>query len=189
MGRFRPQVQVALSLQVTFTLCALTLLAALALVAAVESGIYDVSAVRQHTHAVYTLLDAGKRSSVRARAIGTSADLMAAATTPGQLQRGAQCYRRHCQQCHGAPGQAPESFALGMLPVPANLVNSARKWTPHELRWVISNGIKMTGMPAWRYRLTDADIATIAAFVAHLPQQTPASYLEASAGFETCAVY
>lgn len=171
----------------TFTLCALTLLAALAVVAAVESGIYDVSAVRQHTHAVYALLDAGKRSGVRARVIDASADV-AAVATPEQLQRGAQCYRSHCQQCHGAPGQAPEAFALGMLPVPANLVDSARKWTPHDLRWVISNGIKMTGMPAWRYRLTDADIATIVAFVAHLPQQTPASYLEASAGFEACAI-
>src|SRR5207244_362236 len=92
-------------------------------------------------------------------------DLSNAAT----LAQGKQLYRDHCMRCHGAPGVAPEAFALGLMPPPANLAEVARTWTAAELYWAIKHGIKMTAMPAWEYRLSDAELWAIVAFVARLP--------------------
>ena len=71
----------------------------------------------------------------------------------------------HCVQCHGAPGVAPEPFALGLMPAPASLAHTAREWQPAELFWVIKYGIKMTGMPAWAFRLSDDDSWAVVAFL------------------------
>jgi cytochrome c2 len=45
---------------------------------------------------------------------------------------------------------------------------------------VIRNGIKMTAMPAWQYRLTDAQIWQLVAFVKLLPSYSPADYQSAA---------
>jgi hypothetical protein len=47
-------------------------------------------------------------------------------------------------QCLGAPGVAPEPFALGMTPLPANLAFTAREWKdPRDLYWTVKYGLKM----------------------------------------------
>src|SRR5918992_850903 len=103
----------------------------------------------------------GGPDSVRARAARIEVpDLR----RPEQRQRGLALYRQHCVQCHGAPGVAPEPFALGMTPAPANLAYTAKTWQPAELFWVVKEGIKMTGMPAWKYRMTDGDLWAIVSF-------------------------
>jgi mono/diheme cytochrome c family protein len=101
---------------------------------------------------------------------------------PLQLETGLHLYRRHCAQCHGAPGVAPEPFALGMMPTPAALVHAAREWPPAEIFWVIKEGIKMTGMPAWRYRMGDDEIWAVVAFVREMARLTPRQYAERAAG-------
>jgi cytochrome c1 len=95
---------------------------------------------------------------------------------PGQVQRGLGLYRLHCAQCHGAPGVAPEPFALGLTPAPANLAHTAREWPPAALFWVVKEGIKMTGMPAWKYRMADDDIWAVVAFLGELPRLSPEEY-------------
>jgi mono/diheme cytochrome c family protein len=87
--------------------------------------------------------------------------------------RGLGHFREHCVQCHGAPGVAPEPFALGMVPHAASLSEASRHWTPGELFWLIKNGLKMTGMPAWEFRMPDEDIWSIVAFLQALPRHTP----------------
>jgi mono/diheme cytochrome c family protein len=62
--------------------------------------------------------------------------------------------------------------------VPAALVHTAREWPPAELYWVIREGIKMTGMPAWRYRMSDEDIWAIVAFLPAMARLTPRQYAE-----------
>jgi mono/diheme cytochrome c family protein len=137
------------------------------------AGVYDISATDQHLAPTYWLLDNGMRRSVKQRAAEiTPPDL----GEPGQLGRGLALYREHCVQCHGAPGVAPASFALGMTPMPANLAYTAREWPPAEVFWVVKEGIKMTGMPAWRYRMSDQDIWAIVAVMRELPKLSPQEY-------------
>ena len=139
------------------------------------AGFYDISATDQHLAPTYRLLDIGMRESVKRRADELEAPQLENA------ERGFAIYRDHCVQCHGAPGVAPQPFALGMTPTPANLAYTAAHWKPAELFWVTREGIKMTGMPAWKYRLSDADIWATVAFLKRLPLLSPVEYRELKA--------
>ena len=153
---------------------ALLLLAVAGGTAFVWSGLYDISATDQHLPPTYYLIELTMRRSVERR----GADIPV--PQPGgeaQLARGLALFRRHCVQCHGAPGVAPEPFALGLTPVPAPLVQTGREWAPGELFWVIKHGIKMTGMPAWKFRLADEEIWALVAFMrGQLPYVSPQEY-------------
>jgi cytochrome c1 len=154
-------------------LAALALVAALALLATVYSGIYDVTALRQHTRPVHWALDTGMRRAVQQHARAVKVPPL---EDPALAGRGQVLYRASCLQCHGAPGVAPEPFARGLMPLPNNLAQTALEWTPAELYWVTKNGLKMTAMPAWEYRYPDADLWAIVAFLKVLPKLTVADY-------------
>jgi cytochrome c1 len=147
-------------------------------------GAYDISATDQHLAPTYWLLDTGMRRSVRSRAANIAVPDLG---QPGQVQRGLGLYREHCAQCHGAPGVAPERFALGMTPAPANLAHTAREWPAADLYWVVKEGIKMTGMPAWKYRMPDDDIWAVVAFLQELPRLSPQDYRSRKAGEKAAA--
>ena len=137
------------------------------------AGWYDISATDQHLAPTYWLLDTGMKRSVKWRAARIAVPPL---DEPALVQRGAAHYIRDCEHCHGGPGVAPQPFALGMTPSPAMLAHTGRQWPPGELFWAIKEGIKMTGMPAWKYRMADDDIWTVVAFVQRLPQLSPAEY-------------
>jgi mono/diheme cytochrome c family protein len=137
------------------------------------AGWYDVSATEQHLAPTYWALDTGMRRSVQRRAAAIAAPPL---DDERLVARGLVHFRQHCVQCHGAPGVAPEPFALGMAPAPASLAYTAREWQPAELFWVIKYGIKMTGMPAWAFRLSDDDSWAVVAFLRVLPTLSPREY-------------
>ena len=136
-------------------------------------GLYDVSAVDQHLVPTYWLIYTNLERSVKERAKAIGAPPL---EDPGMARRGVSLYRAHCLRCHGAPGVAPGSFALGMNPVPANLAHTAGERSPAELYWTIRYGLKMTGMPAWEFRLSEAELWDVVAFVKTLPALSPAQY-------------
>jgi cytochrome c1 len=136
-------------------------------------GVYDVAAVDQHLVPTYWLLYTNMERSVKARAKHVAAPSL---DDPAMARRGAGLYREHCLRCHGAPGVAPESFALGLNPVPANLAHTARVRTPAELFWTVKYGLKMTGMPAWEFRLRERELWDLVAFLKLLPSLSPATY-------------
>ncbi len=156
---------------ITLALSAAT--AALLGAAFVYIGLYDVSATSQHTAPVYHLLETSLRRSVKLRTSGVE---VPALEDPDRTVKGFRHFRAHCVQCHGAPGVAPQPFALGLTPAPASLVEAARQWPAAEAYWIIRNGVKMSGMPAWRYRLSDEEIWDIVAFMKVLPALSPADY-------------
>ena len=153
----------------------LILIALIALGAAafVRSGLYDISATDQHLAPTYWLLDTTMKYSVRRRGAKIEVPELA---DEAKIARGASLYRASCESCHGAPGVAPEPFALGMTPAPVPLVHTARHWPPEDVFWVVKEGIKMTGMPAWKYRMSDADIWAVVAFLPAMSRMTPAQY-------------
>jgi mono/diheme cytochrome c family protein len=153
---------------------ALLLLVVVGGAAFVWSGFYDISATDQHLPPTYHLIELTMRRSVERRGAGIPVPQLGG---EAQLARGLALFRRHCVQCHGAPGVAPEPFALGLTPLPAPLMQTGREWPPGELFWVVKHGIKMTGMPAWKYRLADEEIWALVAFMrAQLPYVSPKEY-------------
>lgn len=139
----------------------------------VYSGFYNISATDQHTAPVYRLLDYAMRRSIMAR---TGDSPVPDLRDAQRVRRGAAHYREHCVQCHGAPGVAPDALAMGMTPAPANLVGTARHWKPEEMFWVVRHGVKMSGMPAWRYRMADDEIWDTIAFVVASVTMTTRDY-------------
>jgi mono/diheme cytochrome c family protein len=154
-------------------LAGLALVVAAAAAVALHLGVYDISATDQHLAPTYWLLDTGMRRSVKQRAANIPVPDLG---QPDQLQRGLALYRQHCVQCHGAPGVAPEPFALGLIPAPANLAYTAREWSPAEIFWVVKEGIKMTGMPAWKHRMADEEIWAVVGFLRELRALSPEDY-------------
>jgi mono/diheme cytochrome c family protein len=137
-------------------------------------GLYDISATDQHLPPTYRLIELTMRRSVERRGRDIAVPPLG---EPAQLAQGLALYRSHCEQCHGAPGVAPAPFALGLTPLPAPLAQTGREWPPGELFWVVKHGIKMTGMPAWKFRLTDEEIWALVAFMLRrLPFLSPAEY-------------
>jgi mono/diheme cytochrome c family protein len=139
----------------------------------VYSGFYDVSATDQHLAPTYHAIRVAMQRSVARRAADIPVPEL---DKPAQLERGLSLYRAHCVQCHGAPGIAPEPFALGLTPLPTPLARSGRDRTPAELFWVIKQGIKMTAMPAWQFRMPDEDIWATVAFLKRLPYLSVQEY-------------
>jgi mono/diheme cytochrome c family protein len=167
---------------------ALLALAAVAIAAALAgggllAGLYDISATDQHLRPTYRAIDTASRQSVKLRARNITPPRL---DVPARIERGLALYRDHCVQCHGAPGLAPQPFALGMMPAAANLVDTARNWTPAEIYWTVRNGFKMTGMPAWRYRLADDQLWDVVAFIATtLPRLSAMEYRALAAAAPT----
>jgi mono/diheme cytochrome c family protein len=79
-------------------------------------------------------------------------------------------------QCHGAPGVAQGDIGQSMQPVPGPLVDARRHWRPRELYWVTRHGIKMSGMPAWEFRLSEAQLWEVVAFMQRLPDLNGPAY-------------
>lgn len=160
-------------MKILVVLAVLAALGATGGAAFVWSGLYDISATDQHLPPTYWAMDHTMRRSVARRGKTIAVPALGA---PEQLERGLALYRTHCAQCHGAPGVAPEPFALGLTPLPAPLAQTAREWTPGEIYWVVRYGIKMTGMPAWEFRMSDDEIWSVVAFVRQLPYYSPEAY-------------
>jgi mono/diheme cytochrome c family protein len=151
----------------------LVTLGAIVAAAVLLSGALSTNATKQHFRVTHRVLDMGLEYSVRA---ATSDVAVPDLDVPGMRARGAACYREHCALCHGAPGVAPESFALGMLPVPTNLAHAAAVHPPEWLYHVTRKGVRMTGMPAWEYRLSDESLWSVVAFLETLPRLTAQDY-------------
>jgi cytochrome c1 len=155
------------------TLLATALLGTAGATAFVALGLYDVSVTAQHTQPVYSLLEVALSRSAKRHARGVTPPPLGSAA---QLARGAACYRDHCLQCHGGPGVAPSRIGLSMQPLPGPLVDAAGRWQARELYWITREGLKMTGMPAWRHRLADEDLWAVVAFVQRLPALGPGAF-------------
>jgi len=84
---------------------------------------------------------------------------------------GAEHFQHHCQICHGLDGQnTGVPFADKMSPPVANLaMDDIQKYTDGQLKWIIENGIRMTGMPSWKGILDENEMWNIVRYIRHLP--------------------
>jgi mono/diheme cytochrome c family protein len=142
------------------------------------AGFYNIAATHQHLRPTYWLLEIGLRESIERHARKVDVPNLEDETL---LERGRTLFAAQCVQCHGAPGVAPQPFALGLTPLPKNLAPIARERSAAELYWVVKSGIKMTGMPAWEFRLAERDLWAVTAYVRRLPLISPQEYAASAA--------
>jgi len=142
-----------------------------------RAGWYDITAISSHWQPVYTLLESGMHYSVRHYARDVVVPTLGEAQ---QLQRGAALYAANCAQCHGGPGFAQSPIGQSMQPVPGPLIDADKRWAPRELYWITRKGIKMSGMPAWEYHMSEADTWAVVAFMQKLPAMSSRDYAAAT---------
>lgn len=85
------------------------------------------------------------------------------------LAAGAVVYREHCAVCHGLPEQKPTLIAAGMYPHPPKLLEGkgVTDDEPGESYWKVANGIRLTGMPGFRPRLSETQMWQVSLLVAN----------------------
>jgi len=87
----------------------------------------------------------------------------------GNLAAGALLYREHCAVCHGLPEQKETIIAAGMYPHPPKLLEGkgVTDDEPGESYWKVANGIRLTGMPGFRPRLSETQMWQVSLLVAN----------------------
>jgi len=146
-------------------LCGLAMLAALEL--------WNLAATRGHPRIIFDAIARVRDASITVQSWHV---VVPEDYAPALTSEGARLYQEHCATCHGAPGIAPAPLALGMNPLPTPIVAAARARPAREVYWLVKNGLRMTGMPAWDVRLSESEIWTVTAFAEALPDISPARY-------------
>jgi len=141
----------------------------------IYSGIVDVGATNPHSKITEQVLHSAMQRSVAFHARDIQAPPL---DKPETVMMGFRHYREMCVGCHLAPGMEESEIRQGLMPQPPKLQEAARHWTPAELFWIIKNGVKMTGMPAWGVTHSDEKIWSMVAFLQQLPDMTAAKYHE-----------
>ncbi|MEA3274095.1 MAG: cytochrome c [Pseudomonadota bacterium] len=149
------------------------LLAAGGALAFAYSGVFDVAATTRDAAVLRWILETTREHSVRSRA---AAIVVPELSNEDRLSGGAKAFEEMCAGCHGAPGREPFLGAGDMNPPPPDLAGIAAERTPQELFWVVKNGLRMTGMPAWGPTHDDEQLWDLVAFMGRLPRLTPDGY-------------
>lgn len=82
---------------------------------------------------------------------------------------GAEVYKQNCAMCHGLPDHEKPLIAQGMFPPPPQLFHGVGVTDdpPKETYWKVENGIRLTGMPSFKGRLTETQIWEVSVLLAN----------------------
>lgn len=149
----------------------------------VWQGWFNVAANVPHWDATLMAIEVVRDRSIEVHSRGIKAPALDAA---GLNREGARVFDEVCRYCHGAPGVPSAVFAQGLYPAPANLVSDEfqKDFNPAEVFWVVKNGLKMTGMPAFGSFYEDGELWGAVAFVRRLPKVGPEEYRSMTATVE-----
>ena len=86
----------------------------------------------------------------------------------------------HCAICHGNDGSCDTMMGSGLYPKPPDLrLEETQKLSDGELFWIIENGVRFTGMPAFSgHHSAPEDTWKLVQFIRHLPQLTADERME-----------
>ncbi len=122
-------------------------------------------------------LEAFAARAVRLASIPRSAKILRSplARSHEVLDEGQAHWADHCASCHANNGSGETAMGQNMFPKPPDMRNAKTQGlTDGELYYVIKNGIRLTGMPAWgEPGNDDKETWALVAFIRHLPQLTP----------------
>ena len=139
----------------------------------IHAGIYPIAASTPHMAPFRWAVTTLQRRSVEVSARNVQAPPLDDARL---VQRGFVLYQEQCLVCHGAPGVERGVIGRGMNPNPPRLAYTAPDWSDAEIFWIIRNGIKMGGMPAFWTTNPDEDNWALTAFIRRMPELTEEDY-------------
>jgi thiosulfate dehydrogenase len=94
------------------------------------------------------------------------------------LKGGADVYNGNCAMCHGALDQPRPDLATAMFPPAPQLLKQGDMVSDDpegETYWKVTNGIRLSGMPAFGKILNDTRRWQVTMLLAHADKLTPAA--------------
>ena len=85
-------------------------------------------------------------------------------------------FANHCAICHANDGSGSTPIGRGLWPTAPDMrLGQTQNLSDGELFWIIENGIRFTGMPAWSTGTKEGETASwhLVHFVRRLPKLTP----------------
>lgn len=150
---------------VAATLAAVVALGALAGLAVVFLGLFNTSARKGHWAVTGWVLHETFQNAVELRAPPPSAvpsDLL----DPELIELGARHFDGACRTCHAPPGGTVSATVASMVPEPPPITEAVADWRPEEMHWIVHQGVKMSGMPAWPDAARPDEVWAVVAFLA-----------------------
>jgi mono/diheme cytochrome c family protein len=94
--------------------------------------------------------------------------------TDENLIQGLKIYTMNCALCHGGIDRQPSTLQQSFYPAPPNLILHPPDDPEWHLFFIINNGVRYTGMPAWDKTLSESDMWKVTAFLARIEKLPPA---------------
>lgn len=138
-------------------------------------------------------LEAAIAAVMRKLAMPSSArDAKNPVTNTPEVQHDARLhFADHCAICHGNDGSGETALGRGMYPKPPDLrAAQTQERSDGEIFWIIENGVRLTGMPAFGGSSPSAGLTAptqhgnsedswkLVHFIRHLPALTPEERIE-----------
>ena len=82
------------------------------------------------------------------------------------VEEGDKVYATDCTMCHGADGHTPTDNGRWMYPRASDLTShDVQNYSDRELFWIVKNGIRLSGMPAFGKVESDEHIWNLVHYV------------------------
>jgi mono/diheme cytochrome c family protein len=98
------------------------------------------------------------------------------AASPGVTERAMAHFADHCASCHGNDGRGKTLIGRGLYPKPPDMTESGtQQLSDGELYYIIENGVRLTGMPAFGEEAgndQNKESWELVHFIRHLPAIT-----------------
>jgi mono/diheme cytochrome c family protein len=94
------------------------------------------------------------------------------AATPQTVRDGMAHFADHCAVCHANDGSGNTEMGRGLYPrAPDMRLAATQSLSDGSLFYIIENGVRLTGMPAWGEGTPDSEAASwrLVHFIRHLP--------------------
>jgi mono/diheme cytochrome c family protein len=96
------------------------------------------------------------------------------ALTPEKLPAAQDHWVAHCSTCHALDGSGDTAIGRNLFPKPPDMRASlTQDLSDGEIYYIISNGIRFTGMPAWGEEDSAEDIWDLVSYIRRLPNLPP----------------
>jgi mono/diheme cytochrome c family protein len=100
---------------------------------------------------------------------------LAPANLQASVEEGDKLYGTDCAMCHGSDGHTPTDNGRWMYPRASDLTSrDVQDYADRELFWIVKNGIRLTGMPAFGKVESDDHIWNLVHYVRTLRASAPA---------------
>jgi mono/diheme cytochrome c family protein len=106
--------------------------------------------------------------------IGRKGEKNPVSATTENIESGKHIFAYYCVVCHGRDGQNTGVPFAGKTspPIPSLASADIQRYGDGQLKWIISNEISPSGMPASRGTLSDDEMWHIVVYLRHLPPAT-----------------